>query len=83
MKKEGSNPASHPTLAALSIVLTRNGDLGSINRFHPDLNEHEFYDAEAMFPSDLSNLLPPVEEHWWESLGESYLLNCPHTYIFI
>ena len=35
-----------------------------------------------MFPSDLSDLLPPVSDRWWEPLGESYLLICPYAYNF-
>ena len=36
----------------------------------------------AVFPSDLSDLLPQVADHWWEPLGKSYLLICPHAYNF-
>ena len=61
-KNNGRHPALHPILAALSIVLVQNGDLGSINRSHPDLNEHEFYDERVVFPSDLSDLLPQVAD---------------------
>ena len=81
-KNNGQHPALHPTLVALSIVLAQNGDLSSINRSHPDLNKHEFYDKRVVFPSDLSDLLPQVADRWWEPLGELYLLICPHAYNF-
>jgi hypothetical protein len=52
-------------------VLERNEDLGRISRSHPDRHEHSFYDAEAKFPSDISDLLPPNADRWWEPLGKS------------
>jgi len=57
-------------LTALSIVLERNQDLGRIDRSHPDLWEHAFYDPGAEFPADLSDLLPQSDDRWWETLGE-------------
>jgi hypothetical protein len=60
----------HPTLVALSIVLDRDEDLSRINGSHPDRQQHEFYDASADFPPDISDLLPPSAERWWERLGK-------------
>jgi hypothetical protein len=52
------------------MVLDRNEDLGSINQFHPDRQVHKFYDASAEFPADISHLLPPSKDRWWEELGK-------------
>jgi hypothetical protein len=60
----------HPTLVALSIVLTRDEDLGRINRSHPDQWEHQYFISNHEFPADISDLLPPSADWWWESLGE-------------
>ena len=68
-KDEHNRPSMHPTLVTLGIVLHRDKDLGSINQSHPDRDEHEFYDASALFPEDISNLLPEVADRWWEHLG--------------
>ena len=51
-------------------MLERDEDLGSITRQHPDQDLHTFYDANAKFPDDLSNLLPSSADRWWERLGE-------------
>jgi len=67
-----SCPDLHPTLIALTIVLCRDEDLSRINQSHPELKNHEFYKAEAEFPKDISDLLPPPSasaDHWWEHLG--------------
>lgn len=74
----------HPTLVALTIVFARKEDLGRISRTHPDLEQHEFYNADAVFPEDLSNLLPPSAERWWEKLGKQPSLRFTYfpTYTF-
>jgi hypothetical protein len=60
----------HPTLIALQNVLAKEDqDLGSINRSHPRLVKHKFYDKDYQFPDDLSSMLPPMEDRWWEQLG--------------
>jgi hypothetical protein len=66
----GVAPPLHPTLVALSIVLEYKEDLGNITRSHPKRQEHTFYDASAVFPEDISNLLPPSKDRWWEPLGK-------------
>ena len=71
LKATGTPPALHLVLAALSIVLKTDEDLGSIKRFHPLLEKHRYYKAEAEFPDDLSDYLPGVAQCWWEHLGES------------
>jgi len=68
-KDERNHSPMHPTLVALGIVLHRNEDLGNINRSHPDRDEHEWYDGSALFPEDISNLLPEATDRWWEQLG--------------
>ena len=42
-----SLPDLYPTLIALSIVLHHDEDLGSINWYHPDQQNHGFYKAGA------------------------------------
>jgi hypothetical protein len=71
MKKDngGVTPPFHPTLAALSIVLTKGTDFSEIRRDHPKVSKHSYYTPHE-FPDDISNLLPPSAEHWWESLGK-------------
>jgi hypothetical protein len=72
----------HPTLIALSIVLDKGEDLGRINRSHPDLEMHAFYDSNTVFPPDISDLLPPSADRWWERLGKLNVLifsYCPLT----
>jgi len=64
-------PPLHPTLAALSIVLHRNEDLGTIDRSHPDRHSHKHYKCDATFPDDILDLLPPHADRWWEKLGKS------------
>jgi hypothetical protein len=59
----------HPTLAVLSIVLKLKQDLGSVCRTHPELHRHSFFNAEVMFPEDISDRLPS-EDRWWEELGK-------------
>ena len=70
INEQGASPALHPTLVALCIVLNRKEDLGRISRTHPDLHQHQDYNPDAEFPSDLSELLPPSAERWWECLGK-------------
>ena len=69
-KENGVAPALHPTLAALFIVLQRGADLSEIRRDHPDLHKHKYYDPEAKFPQDISNLLPAPVDRWWVTLGK-------------
>jgi hypothetical protein len=69
-KNEGTIPPLHPILVALSIVLDGKEDLGNITRSHPKQNTHSYYDESAIFPEDLSDLLPPKTDRWWEPLGE-------------
>ena len=64
-------PALHPTLAVLFIVLNSSTGLSEIRRNRPDLRKHKYYDPEANFPQDISNLLPVPQDRWWETLGES------------
>ena len=66
----GVAPALHPTLAALFIVLRAGTDLSEIRRNHTNLHKHKYYDPEANFPQDISNLLPAPQYRWWETLGE-------------
>jgi hypothetical protein len=79
----------HPILGALTIALTRKKpddevDLGSITSSHPRLKDHKYYFANAEFPTDLSNMLPPIADRWWEHLGMHQLLifPCYPTYNF-
>jgi hypothetical protein len=69
MREEGDPPPLHPTLAALSMVIRRDEDLGSITRSYPDRVKHRDYDASVVFPFDISGLLPPSKDRWWEHLG--------------
>jgi hypothetical protein len=71
LKATGTPPALHPVLAVLSIVLKTDDDLGNIKRFHPQLEKHCYYKAEAEFPNDLSDHLPGATQRWWEHLGKS------------
>ncbi|KAH9014646.1 hypothetical protein EDB85DRAFT_1899097, partial [Lactarius pseudohatsudake] len=64
MKEE---PALHPILAALTIVLKRGEDLSLIAPNHPDLLMHKYYKASAVFP-DLHSFLPSREDRWWEDI---------------
>jgi hypothetical protein len=66
----GSAPALHPTLAALSVVLAKGADFAEIGRDYPKRRKHQFYDPQATFPEDITDLLPPQEERWWERLGK-------------
>jgi hypothetical protein len=59
----------HPTIAALSIVLDLDEDLGTISRTHPYLDQHTHFQQNAVFPADISGLLPPPADRWWEILG--------------
>ena len=68
--KEGGTYPLHPTLVALSIVLSSDGDLGTINQSHPGRHTHRFYNASAKFPTDILHLLPPSKDRWWEILGK-------------
>ncbi|KAH9055090.1 hypothetical protein EDB83DRAFT_2316227 [Lactarius deliciosus] len=79
MKKNNSGeaPPLHPTLAALYIVLDADGDLAEITRTHPCLNRHSYYQPEAEFPQDISDILPS-EDHWWEILAAKSLKKAAH-----
>jgi len=68
--KEGGSYHLHPTLVVLSIVLSRDGDLGTINQSHLDWHMHKFYNSNTKFPADISHLLLPSEDRWWEVLGK-------------
>ena len=57
-------------MVALTIVLNRDEDLGRISRSHSDREQHAFYNAKAEFPLDISDLLPPSADRWWERLGK-------------
>jgi hypothetical protein len=57
LKATGTPPALHLVLVALSIVLKTNKDLSNIKRFHPLLERHCYYKAEAKFPNNLSDHL--------------------------
>jgi len=50
--------------------MSRDEDLGRINRSHPDRGQHEFYDEKAVFPLNLSDLLEKSGDRWWEGLGK-------------
>jgi hypothetical protein len=65
----GTAPALHPTLAALSVVLDLGVDFSEIGRNYHKCRKHRFYDPRATFPEDITGLLPPKEERWWERLG--------------
>ena len=67
----------HPILVALSIVIADKEDLSRITRDHPGRLRHKFYDASANFSADISDLLPPSEDRWWEVLGKPGLLRSP------
>ena len=75
VKKSGGTTDMHPTLAALLIVLKTGGDLGEINRVHPQIRRFRFFNSNAQFPEDISNFLPEADR-WWEDLGESWFLPC-------
>ena len=69
-KNGGVRIPVHPTLVALSIVVELDEDLGNINRSHPERFRHSLYNASAEFPLDISDLLPPSADRWWEGLGK-------------
>jgi hypothetical protein len=71
-------PPLHPVLVALTIVLKGNEDLGNIKASHLLQEKHNYYQAEAKFPDNLSDLLPEESGHWWEHLGKSLLLRLPY-----
>ena len=60
------------------MVLTQNEDFARISRSYPDLDEHQDYDPEADFPQDLSGLLPPSADRWWEHLGKWQYVTFPY-----
>ncbi|KAN0128688.1 hypothetical protein V8E53_013507 [Lactarius tabidus] len=68
-KNEGPVPVLHPTLAVLLIVSARHANLAKICRNFPDVGKHENYNPRTKFPEDISDLLPPLEDHWWEALA--------------
>jgi hypothetical protein len=74
----GVSPALHPTLAALFIVFYKHANLAEICRDFPDEGKHMEYNPDAKFPEDITNLLPPCEKCWYETLGESSPLSPPH-----
>jgi len=46
------------------MVLHCNGDLGTINQTYPDWHKHAYYKDSAVFPNDISDLLPPSADRW-------------------
>ncbi|KAN0111964.1 hypothetical protein V8E52_007982 [Russula decolorans] len=70
-ENRGYFTALPPTLVALSIVLEQDEDLGRINRSHPDREEHNYFNPNTVFAADISDLLPPSADRWWESLAEA------------
>jgi len=76
-KDDDDRPPLHPTLVALSMVLHCNGDLGTINRTYPDRHKHAYYKDSAVFPNDISDLLPPSADRWWEHLGTPIIAEVP------
>jgi hypothetical protein len=88
MRKEnkGILPVKHPTLMALYIVLDLKGDFSDISRNHLHLEEqHKYFKPSTKFPDNISDLLPPYEDCWWDELGKlllSIVLFCsqiPHS----
>lgn len=61
----------HPSILALSIVLSNDEDFSLITSNHPQLPSHKYYNDLAVFP-DLSTFLPSREDCWWEGLGASH-----------
>jgi hypothetical protein len=55
------------------IVLHSDGDFTEISRNNPSIRKHVYYKPGVEFPSQISDLLPPSEDRWWERLGESAL----------
>ena len=73
----------HPILVGLQIVLDQKEDLGNITKSHPNRALHMFYDEKAEFDLDISYMLPPITDRWWEQLGMYQLLIflcCPAYY---
>jgi hypothetical protein len=70
MENAGATLPFHPTLVVLTIMLKEGTDFSKISRDHPKLHKHEFYQPHHKFPINISNLLPPNTEHWWESLSK-------------
>ena len=52
-------PSLHPTLVALSIVLSHDEDLSRIDWSHPDCHLHKRFKSDATFPDNILDLLPP------------------------
>jgi hypothetical protein len=61
------------------MVMRRDEDLGNITRSYSDRVKHRDYDASASFPSDISHLLPPSQDRWWEHLGRLQLLRFSYS----
>ncbi|KAI9440801.1 hypothetical protein H4582DRAFT_2056079 [Lactarius indigo] len=59
-------------LAALYIVLDAKGDLSEIDRGHPSIYKHKYYLPSAVFPTNISHLLPLSEGCWWEHLAAKH-----------
>ena len=75
--RESDHPPVHPTLLALSAVLSLDGDLRGIDPSHPCVKGHAYYNPNAIFPEDLSNLLPSANR-WWEPLSKPQLMRFPY-----
>jgi hypothetical protein len=58
---------------ALYIVLDSKGDFSDISRNHLCLEQHKYFKPSAKFPDNVSDLLPPREDCWWEDLGKLLL----------
>ncbi|KAI9449765.1 hypothetical protein BJY52DRAFT_1227576 [Lactarius psammicola] len=65
----GASPALPPTVAALYLVLDAEADFTEIGRNHPCLHRHAYFKRDAEFPADISDLLPPHADRWWEPLA--------------
>jgi hypothetical protein len=57
------------------IVLQESGDLAHIRWNYKGMKRMVYYQPDTEFLLEISQLLPPSKEHWWERLGESGLSN--------
>ena len=53
------------------MVLEAGANLSQIRRLYPRLCKHKYYIQGTKFPDDITDLLPPTGECWWETLGKS------------
>ncbi|KAN0138821.1 hypothetical protein V8E53_003209 [Lactarius tabidus] len=54
---------------ALYIVLDLKGNFSDISRNHLHLEQHKYFKPSTKFPDNISDLLPPCEDCWWEDLA--------------